>query len=200
MFPRGAFLFPGKLIMNHSLIDTDRIPSAFVEEAMGQYKAVSVFSEDDILQAAKCIWSRRLVTGDIIDSVQKIKCFFEAQLASIEYEVFCVAFLTTRHRMIACEQMFRGTINDTTIYPRELIKRVLSLNAAAVIFAHNHPSGDATPSQQDKFVTEKLCQALSFISVNVLDHIVVGDQESISFAEIGLLENSPYAVKSFNLL
>jgi len=187
MFPRGAFLFPGKLTMNHSLIDTNRIPAAFVEEAVGQYKAMRAFTEDDILQAAKCIWAKRLVKGDVFNCAQKIKCFFSAQLAQLEHEVFCVAFLTTKNRIIACEQMFRGSINAASIYPREVVKRALALNAAAVIFAHNHPSGDATPSIEDKTLTKALRQALSLVDVLVLDHIVVGDDRSLSFAELCLL-------------
>jgi DNA repair protein RadC len=186
MFPYGAFLLPGELTMT-SLIDTNSIPAAFVPDALGQYKTHLAVTEDDILQAAKCILAKRLMKGDVIGSPQKTKCFFVTQLAQLEHEVFCVAFLTSQHRVIACEQMFRGSINSSRVYPREVVKRVLVLNAATVIFAHNHPSGDVTPSMEDKVLTKTLSKALSLINVNVLDHIIVAENRSISFAELGLL-------------
>lgn len=173
--------------MIHSLIDTHRMPSAFVEEAIYQYKAIRSFTEQEILQAAKCIWAKRLIKGDLFDSATKMKCFFMTQLAQLEHEVFCVAFLTKENRMIACEEMFRGSIDSSTVYPREVVKRALALNAATVVFAHNHPSGNAIPSENDEALTNSLCQTLSLVGIQVLDHIVVGGDGSTSFAELELL-------------
>ncbi|HAS8160916.1 TPA: DNA repair protein RadC, partial [Vibrio vulnificus] len=103
-----------------------------------------------------------------------------------EREVFAVMFLDNQHRLIAFEELFFGTIDSASVYPREVLKAALKINAAALIFAHNHPSGDATPSQADKQITQRLKEALALVDIRVLDHIVVGDS-AISFAERGLL-------------
>ncbi|GIA88948.1 DNA repair protein RadC [Vibrio cholerae] len=95
-------------------------------------------------------------------------------------------FLDNQHRLIAFEELFFGTIDSASVYPREVLKAALKVNAAALIFAHNHPSGDATPSQADKQITQRLKEALALVDIRVLDHIVVGDS-AISFAERGLL-------------
>jgi DNA repair protein RadC len=100
--------------------------------------------------------------------------------------VFAVMFLDNQHRLIAFEELFFGTIDSASVYPREVLKAALKVNAAALIFAHNHPSGDATPSQADKQITQRLKEALALVDIRVLDHIVVGDS-AISFAERGLL-------------
>lgn len=101
--------------------------------------------------------------------------------------MFSVLFLTNQNRIISCEDMFRGTIDSASIYPREVVKRGLQLNAAAVIFAHNHPSGEAEPSTSDKFITDKLIQALKLVDIRALDHIIVGGDGCISFSERGLM-------------
>ena len=98
-----------------------------------------------------------------------------AKLRHLPYEVFSCLFLDNRHRVIEFEEMFRGTIDGTTVHAREVVRRTLNLNAAAVIFAHNHPSGVAEPSQADRLLTEQLVNALSMVEVRVLDHLVVGD-------------------------
>lgn len=102
-------------------------------------------------------------------------------------EVFCCVWLDTRHRMIRLDEMFQGTINGASVYPREVVKRAIHLNAAAVILAHNHPSGVAEPSHQDRQITNKLREALKLVEVRILDHIVIGDTENVSFAERGWL-------------
>ena len=114
------------------------------------------------------------------------KAYTKLQLASYEYENFACIFMDNRHRIIAFEKMFRGTIDGASVYPREVVKSALQHNAAAVIFTHNHPSGVAEPSQADQNITNRLKDALALIDVRVLDHLVVGE-EVISFAERGLL-------------
>ncbi len=102
-------------------------------------------------------------------------------------EVFLWLFLDTQHRVIASEELFHGTLNQTSVYPREVVKRALAHNAAAVILAHNHPSGVAEPSQSDQLLTDVLKQALNLVDVRVLDHFVVGASQTLSFAEKGLI-------------
>jgi DNA repair protein RadC len=108
-------------------------------------------------------------------------------LAGQAHEVFTVLFLDAQHRLISCEEMFRGTLTQTSVYPREVVKQALRHNCAAVILAHNHPSGVAEPSRADEALTRALQGALSLVDVRVLDHIVVAGTQSISFAERGLL-------------
>lgn len=115
------------------------------------------------------------------------KAYILARLKPLQREVFACVFLDTRHRVMACEVIFYGTIDSATVHPREVVKRVLELNAAAVIFAHNHPSGIAEPSQADQALTRRLRDALMLIDVRVLDHIVAADGETVSFADRGLL-------------
>jgi len=102
-------------------------------------------------------------------------------------EVFCCVWLDTRHRLIRLDEMFQGTIDGASVHPREVVRRALSLNAAAVILAHNHPSGVAEPSPSDRAITDRLKKALKLIDVRILDHVVIGDTENVSFAERGWL-------------
>ncbi len=112
--------------------------------------------------------------------------FLASRLRDLKAEQFCVVFLDNRHRVIAYEAMFQGTVDSASVYPREVVRASIKHNAAAVIFAHNHPSGAAEPSQADKRITQQLKKALALIDVRVLDHFVVGDT-LVSFAERGLL-------------
>ena len=113
--------------------------------------------------------------------------YAEARLRGFRAEVFAAFFLDTRHRVIAFEPLFRGTVDNASVHPREVVRRALVHNAAAVIFAHNHPSGVAEPSRLDRAITDRLADALSTVGVRVLDHLVVGDGETVSFAERGWL-------------
>lgn len=113
--------------------------------------------------------------------------YLRIMLAQREHEVFMVLFLDAQNRVIAPEEMFRGTLTQTSVYPREVVKRALSLNAAAVILAHNHPSGVAEPSRADEFLTQSLRSALALVDIRVLDHIVIAGSNATSFAERGLL-------------
>lgn len=113
--------------------------------------------------------------------------FLKARLRAYPYEVFACLFLDNRHRVICFEELFTGTIDGASVHPREVVRRALFHNAAALIFAHNHPSGVAEPSHSDRQITQRLKEALGLIDVRVLDHVVIGDAETVSFAERGLL-------------
>lgn len=125
--------------------------------------------------------------GTALGSSRDTRSYLQACLRDRSYEVFCVLYLDNRHRIIAFEELFQGTLNGTAVYPREVIKHALRHNAAAVIFAHNHPSGAAEPSRADEVLTLRLKEALALVDIQVLDHIVVGDGEMVSFSERGLL-------------
>lgn len=116
-----------------------------------------------------------------------VRDYLRLLLAGKEHEAFVVVFLDAQHRVIEVEELFRGTLSQTSVYPREIVKVALRWNAAAVIFAHNHPSGVAEPSQADELLTRTLKEALSMVDVKVLDHFIIAGNASISFAERGLL-------------
>ena len=116
-----------------------------------------------------------------------MKDYLGLQIAHREHEVFAVLFLDAQNRLLRFEELFRGTLTQTSVYPREVVKRALTCHAAAVVLAHNHPSGAAEPSRADEFLTQTLKRALQLVDVRVLDHIVVGRGEVVSFAERGLL-------------
>jgi len=111
----------------------------------------------------------------------------QARLQDRPYEVFCCIFLDNRNRVIRLEELFRGTIDGASVHPREVVRQALALNSAAVILAHNHPSGIAEPSQADEFITRRLKSALALVDIRILDHLVIGDGTAVSFAERGLL-------------
>ena len=124
--------------------------------------------------------------GDALTSPGETRQFLAAHLRDFGHEVFAALFLDQRHRVICYEELFTGTIDGASVHPREVVKKALSYNAAAIIFAHNHPSGVAEPSSADERITQRLKEALSLVDVRVLDHFVVGD-DIVSFAERGLL-------------
>ncbi len=128
-----------------------------------------------------------LKRGEALTSAGDTRRYLSTRLRDYPYEVFACLFLDTRHRVIEFEELFRGTIDGASVHPREVLRRALAHNAAAVILAHNHPSGIAEPSRADRHITERLTDALALVDVRVLDHLVVGDGEVVSFAERGWL-------------
>ena len=146
-------------------------------------------SNDDLVAEALRILDQRLRTQDdvMVTNPADTRNYLSLRLAEREAEVFCVMFLTNRHRVIAFEEMFQGTIDGASVHPREVVKAALRLNAAAVILAHNHPSGVAEPSRSDEAITRRLTDALALVDVRVLDHLIVGGSEITSLAERGLL-------------
>jgi len=144
-------------------------------------------TENAIIQNALNILESRIqLPTDYLTSPSDTRRFLRLKLAEREHEVFAVLFLDSKHGVIRYEEMFTGTIDGASVYPREVVKAALRNNAAAVIFAHNHPSGVTAPSESDKRITERLKDALSVLDIRVLDHLIVGSDIS-SFAEQGLL-------------
>lgn len=143
------------------------------------------------LQACLALTERFLLhdldRGEVLQSPDKTRRFLKSRLRSYQQEVFACLFLDNQHRVIKFEELFRGTIDGASVYPREVVKKALAVNAAAVILAHNHPSGLAEPSQADIRITDKLKSALLLVDIRVLDHMIVGDGEVLSFAESGIL-------------
>lgn len=140
-----------------------------------------------VKQAIEILAAELQKPSSYITSPQVARDFLILQLAELEHEVFGVLHLNNQHGVIEFEIMFRGTIDGASVYPREVVKSALAKNAAAVVFAHNHPSGAAEPSQADRRITDRLVAALQMVEIRVLDHIIVGGTDSISFAEQGLL-------------
>ncbi len=140
-----------------------------------------------VLEMARRHFAEILERGSALTSPEITRAYLSAQLRGYSYEVFACLFLDNQHRVIALEELFRGTIDGASVYPREVAKRALFHHSAAVIFAHNHPSGINEPSQADRHITDKLRQALGLFDIRVLDHFIIGDGDPYSFAEHGLI-------------
>lgn len=140
-----------------------------------------------VLEIARRSLLQQLAEAPVFDAPDAVRQFLRLKLGGLSHEVFAVLFLDAQHRLIAMEEMFRGTLTQTSVYPREVIKRGLDLGAAAVILAHNHPSGVAEPSRADELLTQALKSALALVDMRVLDHFVVGSNEVASLAERGLM-------------
>ena len=140
-----------------------------------------------VLEVARRAIAQQLRESPVFDAPQKVKDFAALRLGGLPYEVFSVLYLDSQHRLIEWKELFRGTLAQTSVYPREVLRQALLLNAGAVILAHNHPSGHAEPSRADEALTTALVRALQMIDVRVLDHLVVGHGQVVSFAERGLL-------------
>lgn len=151
---------------------------------MGQAKYVQLQA---VLEMSRRALQETLQRGDALNSPRAVRDYLQLLLGGRQQEVFAVLFLDTQHRVIATEELFHGTLSQTSVYPREVVKRALALNAAAVILAHNHPSGVAEPSSADELITGVLKQALALVDVRVLDHFIVATGTTLSFAERGLL-------------
>ena len=155
-----------------------------VRDVDGQYRPAHA---DEVLCHARRLLANRVRRGATMSSPEAVKDHLRLELGALEHEVFCVLFLDAQHRIIALKQMFRGTVSQTSVYPREVVKEALAVNAAAVILAHNHPSGSVEPSRADEFLTQTLRTALALVDVRVLDHLVVAGADVCSFAERGLV-------------
>jgi len=140
-----------------------------------------------VIELARRALAQQLAQRPVFDAPAKVKSYLQLQLGGLGHEVFAVMFLDSQNRLIKLEEMFRGSLTQTSVYPREVVKRALELHAGALILAHNHPSGAAEPSRADEFLTQTLKSALALVDVRVLDHLVVGHGEVVSFAERGLL-------------
>lgn len=144
-------------------------------------------SDDTLIAAALAVLARRIRCGDSLATPSAVRDYLRLLLADREHEVFVVVLLDAQNRVLSCEELFRGTLTQTSVYPREVVKAALAANAGAAIFAHNHPSGCSEPSRADELLTQTLKSALALVDVKVLDHFVVAGAEAMSFAERGLL-------------
>lgn len=140
-----------------------------------------------VMEIARRAVAQQLQRGPVFDSPAKVKEFVALRLGGLDHEVFAVLFLDSQHRLIEMRELFHGTLTQTSVYPREVLRQAMALNAGAVILSHNHPSGLAEPSRADEFLTQSLKNALQMVDVRVLDHLVVGAGQVVSFAERGLL-------------
>jgi len=140
-----------------------------------------------VLELARRALVQQLTQKPLFNTPQAVRDYLQLQLGGLHHEVFAVLFLDSQHRLIALEEMFRGTLTQTSVYPREVVKHALTLNASSVVLAHNHPSGTAQPSRADEALTHTLKAALALVDVRVLDHFVVTASQAVSMAELGLV-------------
>ena len=156
-------------------------------ETAGTYRIIDTVTESELLSIAKAFARRRLARGRKITQPALVFEYLQVLLQDYEHEVFSALFLDSQHRVICFEELFRGTIDSASVYPREVVKQALACNAAAVILVHNHPSGDPEPSDADRRITQRLTEALGLVEIRIIDHIVVGTEGCSSFAELGYL-------------
>jgi DNA repair protein RadC len=140
-----------------------------------------------VVEMARRALAEQIRDRDAMSSPQAVRDYLRLSLGARPHEVFVAMFLDAQNRLLGCEELFRGTLTQTSVYPREVVKTALRYNAAGVIFAHNHPSGVAEPSRADELLTQTLKQALSLVEIKTLDHFIVAGSKTISFAERGLL-------------
>ncbi|MEO7337297.1 MAG: DNA repair protein RadC [Caldimonas sp.] len=169
--------------MAHDLLSSDA-STLMVRDVAGAYRPAGV---TEVLRAAQRMLSEQILGREVLTSPQGVRDFLRVRLGGLEHEVFAVLMLDAQHRLIEYVELFRGTVSQTSVYPREVVKEALSRNAAAVLLVHNHPSGSPEPSRADEFLTQTLKSALSLVDVRVLDHLIVGGAEVLSFAERGLV-------------
>ena len=167
--------------MKHDMQEPSRL---YVRNGNGRY---TVATADRVVEAARTVAEQRVQRGQSFSDPALASRYFQDMVGCLEREVFAAAYLDTRHRLIEYVELFQGTIDGAEVHPREVLKRALRCNAAAVILAHNHPSGTVEPSAADRAVTARLKQALALIDVRLLDHIVVGGGDGLSMAGRGLI-------------
>ena len=154
------------------------------EQGIGASKSAIIRALPEL---AKRYFEESLPAGEAIRSPDDTRAFLQAKMRHLGHELFCCLYLDNRHRVLRFDEMFRGTIDGTSVYPREVVKEALVVNAAAVILAHNHPSGVAEPSQADERITQRLKSALELVDIRLLDQLIVGDGQTTSMASRGLL-------------
>ena len=178
--------------MHHDLFSSlDSLPSAtnevgglLVQDSAGQYRPANA---SELLVAAQRLLAAQVRGSDVMSSPEVVKDFLRTRLGQLPHEVFAVVHLDSQHRVIDYVEMFRGTVNQTSVYPREVVKEALARNSAALLLVHGHPSGVAEPSRADEAITQALKTALALVDVRVLDHLIVAGSTVLSMAEQGLL-------------
>ncbi len=165
-------------LLHTSAADLERI------KGLGPAKRAELVA---VLELARRALAQQLREREVFDSPQAVKHYLQLHLAAKAHEVFAVLFLDSQHRLLAMEELFRGTLTQTSVYPREVVLRALHHQAAAVVLAHNHPSGSVQPSRADEALTQTLKAALALVDVRVLDHVIVAPGQALSMAEKGLV-------------
>ena len=160
------------------------VPSLQMVKGLGPAKQAELLA---VFELARRALSQRLKEREAFHTPGAVKQYLQLQLAHKNHEVFAVLFLDNQNRMLAMEELFRGTLSQTSVYPREVVMRALHHQAAAVVLSHNHPSGSVQPSRADEHLTQTLKAALALVDVRVLDHIIVGQGQALSMAEQGLM-------------
>lgn len=186
---------PGKnaLQMGQELVDTFGGVAGLLHtghEALSSIKGLGPAKRAElvaVLELARRALAQELQDKPLFTTPQAVRDYLQLQLGSRPHEIFAVLFLDSQHRLIALEELFRGTLTQTSVYPREVVVRALALHAGSVVLAHNHPSGEARPSRADEALTQTLKAALALVDVRVLDHFVVTSTQALSMAERGLL-------------
>lgn len=158
--------------------------SLLVRDVAGNYRPANA---DEVLQAARRVLAQQMRGSEALNSPQVVRDFLRVKLGTLEHEVFAVIHLDAQHRVIEYVEMFRGTVSQTSVYPREVVKEALARNSAALLLVHNHPSGAPEPSRADESLTQALKAALALVDVRVLDHLIVAGNSIQSMAERGLL-------------
>ena len=143
--------------------------------------------DSEIVSAALGILAKRIAKGSIIKNMEDAKKYLAVRFADLQHEVFAIVYLTNRHAVIACDEIFRGTIDGASVYPREVVKSALQYNAAAILIAHPHPSGICEPSHADEMITTRIREACALLDIRLIDHIVISGDRAVSFAELGML-------------
>lgn len=161
--------------------------SLTVGEVPGTYRVGRDVTCEELVHLARLAVQTKLIKGMKFDRPFQVVEYLQAYLMGMEHEVFGVLCLDTQHRLISNDVLFRGTISSASVHVREVVKHALKHNAAAVMFYHNHPSGDCTPSDADKRITKQLTEALGFVDISVLDHIIVSHEDTTSFAQKGYI-------------
>ena len=154
------------------------------QKGIGAARAARLLAVPEL---ARRYYEESLPAGSLIRSPADTEAFLVAKLRHLGHELFCCLYLDNRHRVLHFDEMFRGTIDGTSVYPREVVKEALAINAAAVILAHNHPSGVAEPSEADERITRRLKSALELVDIRLLDHLIIGDGRTTSLASRGLI-------------
>ena len=158
--------------------------SLLVRDVAGEYRPADA---DEVLQAAQRVLAGRVRGTDVLTSPAVVKDFLRARLGNLPHEIFAVVHLDAQHRVLDYVEMFRGTVSQTSVYPREVVKDALSRNSSALLLVHNHPSGSTEPSRADEHLTQTLKSAVALVDVRVLDHLIVAGDSVLSMAERGLI-------------
>lgn len=172
------------LFSSFASIDSSNSSVLLVRDVAGDYRQVDA---DEVLQAAQEVLLARVHGGDVLASPQAVRDFLRVKLGTLAHEMFAVVHLDSQNRVIDYVEMFRGTVSQTSVYPREVVRESMMRNSAALLLVHNHPSGSTQPSKADEMLTQTLKTALALVDVRVLDHLIVAGNDILSMAERGLM-------------